>query len=153
MLIATSGWLYYSSLISNPSAVPLPDQIAGLPLTTKMTGKQAVEEFDMLHNEHFPLTSGAVGIYGDQKIGLWVGGAPLPFMAGSLVAAMHAKIAEGDSLFTPLNEIKDRGRTVYVLEGMGQKHYYFQSQNLVIWLASDPALADQALQHILEAYP
>jgi len=35
---------------------------------------------------------------------------------------------------------------------MGQKHYYFRAENLVIWLAVDPAYADDALQQILEVY-
>ena len=70
-----------------------------------------------------------------------------------MTSAMQEKIAEGNSPFTPVNEINDRNRTIYVLEGMGQKHFYFQSGNLVIWLASDEATADQALQQILEAYP
>lgn len=41
---------------------------------------------------------------------------------------------------------------MYALEGMGQKHYYFQAENLVIWLAVDPAFGDEALQQILEVY-
>ena len=153
LIFAMGGWLYFGNLTSNPTALPLPDRLAGLPLTMEMTGAQATEEFDMLHNEHFPLTSGAVGIYGDRKAALWVGGAPFDFMATSLVTAMRDKIAEGNSPFTPVAEIRNGGRTVYVLEGTGQRHYYFQSENLVIWLASDPAFADQALQQILEAYP
>ncbi len=65
---------------------------------------------------------------------------------------MREKIAQGNSPFTSINEIYDRNRKVYTLEGMGQKHYYFQSENLVIWLAVDPAFADDALQQILEVY-
>jgi hypothetical protein len=65
---------------------------------------------------------------------------------------MQKRIAEGKSPFTPINEINQRNSKVYVLEGMGQKHYYFQSKNLVIWLAANPALADEALQQILEVY-
>jgi hypothetical protein len=36
---------------------------------------------------------------------------------------------------------------------MGQRHYYFQSENFVIWLAADPSVADEAIQQILEVYP
>ncbi len=154
ILILLSGGVYlYGSGILQSAVAPLPDQLASLPLAMKMTGTQATEEFDMLHNQHFPLTSGAVGIYGDQKVALWVGGAPFNFMAAGLVTAMRDKISEGRSPFTPIDEFEDGGRTIYALEGMGQKHYYFQSKNLVIWLAADPSIADEALEQTLEAYP
>ena len=153
LFFAAGAGIYFNNLITHPAAVSLPEQIAGLPLSTKMTGTQATEEFDMLHNQQFPLTSGAVGIYGEQKAALWVGGAPFKFMAAGMVTAMRDKIAEGQSPFTPIDEFKDGGRTIYALEGMGQKHFYFQSKNLIIWLAADPSIADEALKQTLEAYP
>jgi len=154
ILLLVSGGIYlYNSGTIQPAVAPLPDQLAGLPQSMKMTGTQATEEFDMLHNQHFPLTSGAVGIYGDKKAALWVGGAPFNFMAADMITAMRDKISEGRSPFTPIGEFKDGGRTIYTLEGMGQKHYYFQSKNLVIWLAADSSIADQALKQTLEAYP
>jgi hypothetical protein len=36
---------------------------------------------------------------------------------------------------------------------MGQEHFYFQSKNLVIWVAVDPAFVETVKQQILEAYP
>ena len=153
MILLMGAWLYVGNLIDHPGIVPLPEQVAGLPLSSKLTGTEATEEFSMLHNKQFPMTSGAVGIYGDNQIAVWVGGTPLQFMAAELVTAMRDKIAEGNSPFTPVAERHDGNRTVYSLEGMGQRHYYFQSRNLVIWLAAEPALADEALQQTLEAYP
>ena len=70
-----------------------------------------------------------------------------------MVEAMRERIAEGNSPFTPLSQTTDKNRTVYVLEGMGQKHFYFQSKNLVVWVAVEPALAEAVIQQILEAYP
>jgi hypothetical protein len=70
-----------------------------------------------------------------------------------MTAAMQAKIAQGNSPFTPIDEIQNRDRKVFVLDGMGQRHYYFQSKNLVIWLAANPSVADAAIQQILEVYP
>ncbi len=153
LFFATGMWIYFNNLIIHPTAAFLPNQVAGLSLSTKMTGIEAIQEFDMLHKNQFPLTSSAIGIYGDQKATLWVGGAPFNFMAADMVNAMRDKILAGRSPFTPMDEFKNGRRTIYVLEGMGQKHYYFQSKNLVIWLAVSPALADQALQQTLEVYP
>ena len=153
LLVGPTGWLYFSSLVNHPAAVPLPDQIAGLQMTDYTTGAQAATQFEDLHNKQFPLTSGAIGIYGDHEITLWAAGAPLNFMATRMVDAMQEKIANGNSPFTPLEQFTQGSRTIYVLEGMGQIHYYFQSKNLIIWLAADPSTADEALEQILEAYP
>ncbi|MBE3068022.1 MAG: hypothetical protein IMZ73_11465 [Chloroflexi bacterium] len=118
-----------------------------------MTGPQAVADFSNLHGEQFSLTSGAVGFYGNNRATIWVAGAPLNLMAARLVTAMRDKIAEGNSPFTTSGEYQDNKRTIYALEGMGQKHFYFQSHNLVIWLAADADIADAALQQLKEIYP
>ena len=66
---------------------------------------------------------------------------------------MRDKIIEGNAPFIPLGERQVGGRTVYELEGLGQKHFYFQSCDLVIWLAADANLAEGALTQSLEFYP
>lgn len=152
-LIASLTGLSIDRAVSNPAPVALPEQIAGVPLTDKLTGAQAASEFARLHGRQFVLTSGAVGTYGNGRITLWVAGPPLEVMAARMVLAMREKIAEGNSPFRPMAESQDDKRTIYILEGMGQRHFYFQSGNLVIWLAADAHLADTALQEIQEYYP
>ncbi|MFA5873876.1 MAG: hypothetical protein WC832_07915 [Anaerolineales bacterium] len=151
--VAALIWASFEKAIGNPASLTLPEQLAGLPLSSQMNGPQAVTDFSNLHGEQFPLTSGAVGIYGDHQATLWVAGAPLNLMAARMVTAMRDKIAEGNSPFTPTNEYQDNQRTIYILEGMEQKHFYFQSHNLVIWLAADADIADAALQQVKEIFP
>ncbi len=153
LIVGALARFYFGSLISQPAEVSLPDSIAGLRITNYTTGAQAVAEFENLHGKQFPVTSGSIGVYGNNEITLWVAGAPSGAIALELTNAMREKIASGNSPFTPLEQLNQGNRTIHVLEGMGQKHYYFQSQNLVIWLAVDPVLAGQALQQILEVYP
>lgn len=150
---AAFGWLYYEQKLANPSPEAIPDTLSSLPLTEQMTGRQAAFDFSQLHGKRFPLTSGNVGIYGDHQITLWVAGAPLKVVAAKMINAMRDKIAEGRSPFTPTGEFLNNGRTIYSLDGMGQKHYYFQSENLVIWLAVEPDNAEAALQQLKEYYP
>jgi len=150
--IGALSQLYLNNRVSSSAALDLPNQLAELRMTDSKSGDQAISEFTDLHGKSFPVISGAVGIYGNREITLWVAGTTSDSIAKELTDAMQKRIAEGNSPFTPINEINQRNRKVYVLEGMGQRHYYFQSQNLVIWLAADPALADEALQQILEVY-
>lgn len=144
--------LFFNNPRSSLPAVDLPEQIAGVSLIDAQEGADAISAISDLHGQGFPLDYGAVGIYGDHRMTLWVAGAASDSVAAQMTAAMQQKIAEGISPFTPVDEIDMGNRTVYALEGMGQQHYYFQSQNLVVWLAVDPAFADEALQQILEVY-
>ncbi len=151
--LGAMGWWYLDNLVLHPAVVPLPEKIANLQMTEYKNGAQASGEFERLHDKQFPLTSGAIGIYGEHEITLWAAGAPLDLMADRMVTTMRDKILQGGSPFTPVEQFNQGTRTIYVLEGLGQMHYYFQSNNLVIWLAADPAVADTAIKQILEAYP
>lgn len=153
LFFAAGAWIYFNNLISHPTAISLPDQIAGLRIVDYKAGAQAVTDFTNLHGKQFPIATSAIGVYGDDQITVWAAGAPFDFIASRMVDAMREGIAEGNSPFTPIEQFDQGKRTIYALEGMGQKHFYFQSENLIIWLAAEPSIADEALQQILEAYP
>jgi hypothetical protein len=153
LITGVVAWSYFGNRTRPSGEVPLPDSIAGLKITNITTGDQAVADFENLHGKQFPVTSGSIGVYGNNEITLWAAGASSEAVALVMTNAMKEKIAKGNSPFTPLEQFDQGNRTIHVLEGMGQKHYYFQSKNLVIWLAVNPALADQALQQTLEVYP
>lgn len=153
LVVGTFTWAYLGDSSIAADAVTLPDQLGDLPRTDYRTGAQAIAEFEELHGKQFPLTVGAIGIYGNQQITVWVAGTSSDSVAAQMVDSMQAKIAGGNSPFTPLSQANEKTRTIYVLEGMGQKHFYFQSKNLVVWVAVDPALAEAVIQQILEAYP
>jgi len=152
-LVFGVGYFLFNWVITHPAAAPLPEQVSNLPLTRQTTGSQAVQEINRLHRKGFPLTSGAVGNYGTQnQATLWVSGTLFKPAATQILTAMKDRIAEGNSPFTTTGEYQDKELTIYTLVGMGQKHFYFQSNNLVIWLAADADLADQAITQVLEFY-
>ncbi len=147
------GWLFFLQIVTNPTPVDLPKNVAGLPVYNRLTGAQAASDFTKLHGKQILLTSGAVGIYGDHEATLWVAGPPFEILAARMVTSMQKKIADGKSPFTPVQATRYGNRTVYELNGMGQTHFYFQSGKLVIWLAVNPEIADLALQQTLEFFP
>src|SRR5574341_794601 len=154
LISATIGYWRFDEAIKNPSAARLPERISNLPLSGKTTGQKAVWELTRLHQKGFPLVSAAVGMYGaEHQVMLWVSGAPITPLASRMLASMRDKIAEGRSPFTPTGEWKDGNRMIYKMEGMGQMHYYFQSGNLLVWMAANPDLAEQALGEVLDFYP
>lgn len=154
LLLSGVGYALFSGALNSPSAAPLPEQLAALPLVYETSGRQAVEEIARLHRQDFPLTSAAIGVYGlEPQATLWVSGSPLEFVAARMLSSMQKAIARGDSPFTPTGERRDGRRTIYELDGMGQKHFYFRSGNLLIWLTADPPLAETALRQVLAFYP
>jgi hypothetical protein len=153
LCLAAFGQLYRDNRGASLETGGLPTQIAGLDLTDSVSGESAIAEFTSLHGKEFPVTDGSIGYYGDGRVTLWLAGTSKQSIAAEMVGSMQVRIAEGNSPFTPVKEIQDNNRIVYVLDGMGQKHYYFQSNNLVIWLASDSPVADEAIQQILDVYP
>jgi hypothetical protein len=156
LILTGSGMAYalVTQKISNPAPAPLPSKLAGLPLSSKSSGSQAVVEVSHLHNQVFPLTSASVGRYGsNQSITIWTTGAPFRFLANRMLVDMRNKIDEVDTPFIPLGDRRDTSRVVYELQGLGQKHFYFQSGNLIVWMAVDEQFAEQALIELLVFYP
>lgn len=155
-LLVSAGVWGYNQKVQHPSSAPLPDAVADLDLTESLMAERAITEFTRLHGNDFPIISGSIGMYGaDHSATLWVAGAPLQPVAGRMLAAMRNKIAStsGGSPFSPVGERQDGSRTVFELDGMGQKHFYFQSGKLIVWLTVDPERAEEALTQILKFYP
>jgi hypothetical protein len=145
ILLVTANVAYwqFTRAIEKPVAVTLPERIAGLSRVEARYGSEAVEVVTQLHDKNFPLSSGAYGMYGDHNgmAMLWVTGTPAQPMASRMVAEMEQAIAENESPFTPVGTREVNGRTIYELTGMGQRHFYFRSASLVIWLAADDPIA------------
>src|SRR5512133_833160 len=115
--IAALSQLYFGNQSTVPPSNDLPKQVAGVNLTNSKFGKDAIAEFTSLHNEEFPVTSGAVGVYGNGAITLWIAVTSSDSIAAQLVSDMESKINQGNSPFTPVKEIQAKNRNVYVLEG------------------------------------
>lgn len=154
IIIFGMGYAYYIQNVEQISSSPLPTQLADIPLSGWIGGRSALTELFWMHNQRFPLNKATVGIYGgENEITLYVAGTPLKFMAGRLLIAMRDKITKADFPYIPLAEREVNQRKVYELQGIGQLHYYFRSDDLIVWLAADETQAEHALRQVLEFYP
>lgn len=123
-------------------------------MASEATGNAALQEFTQLHGESFPVVSGAKGVYGTgSQVIIWAAGTASISDTRKLLEEMRDKIAEGGSPFKPSGVRSIANREVYSLDGMDQKHFYFQSGKYLIWLAANSEVADQALQQALYFYP
>lgn len=156
LLFLIGGFAYsaFQRAVASPGPAPLPATLADLPLLHDEAGSAAAEDIARLHRQTFPLSGAAVGIYGGStgQATLWVSRSPLSAMAAQMERAMEEAIAAGNSPFSPEKAWQLRGYRIRTLSGMGQKHYYFRSGNLVLWLAADQALAEAALTDVVAFY-
>ncbi|MBA4379419.1 MAG: hypothetical protein C0393_01810 [Anaerolinea sp.] len=155
-LFLLGGVLLYGWHTARPArlaAESVPGTIAGLPLSQVTTGQEAIASIHDLHGRQFSLVDGAVAVYGNRNITLWVSISGDEGHAAELLELMGTKIAEGRSPFSDNGIRQIKGRAVYDLTGLGQRHFYFQSGRLVIWLAADETIAAQALEETLNFYP
>jgi hypothetical protein len=53
----------------------------------------------------------------------------------------------------PTGELQTGNRAIYTLDGLGQKHFYFQSKNLIVWTAVNAPLYEIAIQQVRRFYP
>jgi hypothetical protein len=143
--------------LANPTIVParlnkdgIPTQIGTMTLKSSQIGKDALSEFEAMHGSSFDLKTGYRADYVDNtaKATLWVGQAQTADAAGTLVKDMANKIGSGNAMFSNLQSLNISGRTIYEVEGLGQLHFFYATDDKIVWLASDPGYAPDALHSI-----
>jgi len=153
LFLASAGYWAYTEVLPRPKPISVPEAVAGVTMTQKISGADAITEVTLVHGKEFPMTSGVIAIYGESLATVWVSSSAQNSIAAQMAQAMTNKIAEGRSPFTSTKTRQLKGRMVYELSGMGQQHFYFQSGKLVVWLTVDKAIAEKALGEITAFYP
>lgn len=125
----------------------IPDQLGPLRLSRSEMGKDALKEFESLHNEDFQLLGGYKADYAgsDAQATLWVGLAKDSPTAQALVSQMALKIGAGNAMFTNLTALSIQGRTLYQVSSKDQAHFFYAANDKVIWLAATPEYAPDVL--------
>jgi hypothetical protein len=153
IIFSAVGILLYPKIATNPRERLLPQTLGGMPLTQAIYGPEAVAGVIQLHGVDFPLEDAAIGQYGHQgEITLWISVEPDAATATELNDLMTEKINLGRSPFTNPVIQQIRGTPVYILEGLGQQHYYWQTEELIVWIAADFDIAMRVLGECLEYY-
>lgn len=161
LLAALAVWSFWDTVIdphpggapvATADSSPLPPALAGLSLATSVDGVEAVASVEQLHGKTLGagLDAAWVGEYsGPGSATIWVSRSASTAAAEELLTRMTDRIGVGGSPFSAPVPIDSDGVRVYRLEGMGQVHYYFLTENDVYWLAIDPALAESGLEELL----
>jgi hypothetical protein len=154
LLITGSVLAFLDTIPLRPQAADLPPRLAGLELSSRSDGPQAVAELGRMHAADLALESAAIGKYGDAgQVVVWLSQMPDPMAAFNMTEAMRTRINAVDSPFTQVALRPRQAGPITELEGTGQRHYFYASGSIVIWLGAEPALAEQALVNLREMYP
>ncbi len=149
-LLVGIGWLGLNWWASTQPALTVPDTLAGMSISNRLSGDAALQNIARLHGKTFPITDGVVAMYNGHDATVWISSTWLPVMAQKQVTLMTERIKEGQSPFNLMGHKNVAGLTVFELTGLGQTHYYFQRNRQVVWLAVNPELAQQSLTELID---
>ena len=133
--------------------LPVPAALAGAPIVTSLRGPAALAEVSRLHGKTIEVVDAAVARYRDGST-IWISASSSALDASRLFWRMNRRMANGTQVFSTPRPQEVGGRPVFVTEGIGQVHYYYQSGARVIWLAVPPGPhAGSAVEALLRLYP
>jgi hypothetical protein len=115
-------------------------------------GAGAIAEVSGLHGRGVTMREAVVGEYGDGGVTLWVAAAADPGTARGMERAMVQRIRTVAHPFAPTGVRRLRGREVHELTGMGQRHAWFRSGRLVVWVAADSARHERVVREVVARY-
>ena len=101
-----------------------------------------------------PVETAAIGPYGEAgQVILWIGRMPNPTAASGMKGFIRTRIIHVDSPFSQVALRPWQAGPIIELVGMGPRHSFYASGSHVIWLGTEPALAEQALVNLKEMHP
>jgi len=131
----------------------LPETIGQFELAGSMKGEQAKQSVSALHRGiKMDVEEAEIGEYfsGNNKAKLWISRSRSEAEAKLLFGRMTAEISKGTSPFGMPQETTIKGIKLEELEGMGQKHYYYQVNDEVVWLSVDASLGKETIDDLIE---
>ncbi|MFC2020989.1 hypothetical protein ACFLU1_04260 [Chloroflexota bacterium] len=124
-------------------------------------GSQALAMINKLHSVGIELESVYIADYSNDfnpysnnngQVTVWVGTAASSNAAAELLEGMVAGIADGNQGFSNLQKLTVFGYDFYQVDGIGSKHFFYQSRKSgekVVWLtvhaANELSILEQAI--------
>ena len=142
---------------NNPVRTPahtnyLPKTLGDLSFFNVIQNQEATRIIDKMHGKTLDDCKNYIAHYGNDpsKNILYVSVYENAETAKTNLKRMAMKIANGSSVFSPLTHTK-MGDTVYFeTEGMGLKHYFYRTDNILIWWQVEPDCAETTYTDLLK---
>jgi hypothetical protein len=129
----------------------LPEELFGLQLTKKLTGKDAKEFVNNLHFQSVTDLENEIGFY-DEKAGsaiIYITHYNSKETAKSDYKKMVRKISPENSMFIKPEYFQLKGMEIFRCFGMGQSHYVFHYNKELFWISVDTHFGKKFVEEYL----
>jgi len=130
---------------------PLPNAILNLEKVETLSGNEAANVIDHLHQNEVTPAQNYVGRYADEQYTAtyYLSLYDSSDEAQEELRAMVESMERGGHVFDHVRKINIKDKDVWMALGMGQAHYFYAEGNQLIWLAIDVPLAEEAIESLL----
>lgn len=140
-----AGFLIFINCGNGDNFNYLPQKLGESNLIKVIQNKKATVIVNKMHGKKLDDCKNFIAVYGNNysKNILYVSVYKNDEKAETNIKNMSMKMAKGSSVFSPLTHNKIGDSVYFETEGMGLKHYFYRTDNILIWwqVESDKALA------------
>lgn len=130
----------------------LPNNVFGLSLTKKLTGSEAESFVNRLHYGTVAANENEIGFYSSEK------GSAVIYIsyynsydeANEILLQMVEKIENVPSPFEGGDSFELSDHIIYRYSGLGQSHFVFSSDNVLLWISADVLWAELFLNDYIK---
>ena len=139
---------------SNKTAPPipaLPEVLGDLELKETVVGVKANKFLYRMHGAITGSRHSIIGYYSpDKKNALYISAFTDDEQTSRALEKMVAKIKHTQTGFTPVTQDNRDGKSVYRTQGMGLHHFFYRTDNLILWWQAEPERAEETLTCLLK---
>ena len=136
---------------TNTNTYCLPPKLGDLNLTKVIQNEKATVIINKMHGKKLDECENSIAYYGDSqsKNILYVSVYENAEKAKTNLKSMAMKMANGSSVFSPLKHGRMGENVHFETEGMGLKHYFYRTDNILIWWQVEPHKAAVTYKDLL----
>ncbi len=130
----------------------LPQKLGELNLAKVIQNKKAAVIINKMHGKKLDDCKNYIAVYGDNRSKniLYASVYENAEKAETNLKNMAIKMANGSSVFSPLTHTKIGDKVYFETKGMGLKHYFYRTDNILIWWQVELDKAEATLNDLFK---
>jgi hypothetical protein len=147
-----AGLITFLSCSDGNKADYLPKKLSDLNLSKVIQNEKATVIINKMHGKKLDDCKNLIAYYGNNqsKNILYVSVYESSEIAKKNLKSMAMKMANGSPVFSPLKHGKMEKNVHFETDGMGLKHYFYRTDNILIWWQVDPNKAETTYNDLIK---